>query len=129
VEIDLDHGDAVERLRLGVVDVIDRRGHVALELHHNSVAELLRRKARIVPDNGHDGDIDIREDIDWRPLDDYWPQKEQQQRQHYECVRSPKRETDNPHQITFGRELRRHSPGGTRIDCSSGSCDEKIWVS
>ena len=104
VEVYLDDGDAVQRLRLGVLDVVDRRGQAALELHHDPVAQLLRRESGIVPDDGHDRNIDIREDIDRRPHDDHWPEEEQQQRQHHECVGSPECETNNPHQITFGRE-------------------------
>ena len=38
----LDHGDAVQRLRLGVLDVIDRRGEAALVGQHDPVAQLLR---------------------------------------------------------------------------------------
>src|ERR1039458_8709776 len=60
-----------------------------------------------------------------RPLNDHRAQEEQQQRQHYECVRPPECETYNPHQITLGRGPFQHSPNGARIDCSSGSSKKK----
>ena len=40
VEIYLDHRDAVQRLRLGMLNVIDRGGQAALELHHDAVAQV-----------------------------------------------------------------------------------------
>src|SRR6185437_14433713 len=43
LEVNLGDGDAVEGLRLGVLDVIDRCGDDAVELYDDAVAQLLRR--------------------------------------------------------------------------------------
>ncbi len=118
VEVDLDDGDAVQRLRLRVLDVIDRGGQAALEGHHNPVAQLLRREARIVPDDGDNRDVDVGEDVDRGALDHHRAEEEEQQRQHDECVGSPKCETDDPHQNSFGREPGQHRPRGTRPNSS-----------
>ena len=80
LEIDLDYGDAVQRLRFNVLDVVDGGGEAALAGAGDAVGHLFRGETGVLPNHADDRDIDIRENIDRSALDDYRPQEEQQQR-------------------------------------------------
>jgi hypothetical protein len=69
LEENLDDANAVERLRLNVLNVIDRRCQSALALPHNALRHLLRRQAGIGPYHGDNGNINIRKNIRGRPHD------------------------------------------------------------
>ena len=66
MEVDLHHRDAVERLRLDVLDVVDRGGQRALRDGDDALLHLLRREAGVVPDDADDRDVDVRENVDRR---------------------------------------------------------------
>ena len=61
-----------QRLRLDVLDVVDRHCHAALGVGHDAVRHVAGREAGVVPDHADDGNIDVREDIDRRAQDDQW---------------------------------------------------------
>ena len=63
LEEDLDDADAVERLRLDVLDVVHRGGHAALAVEDDAVGHLLRREAGVAPDHRDHGNIDVGKDI------------------------------------------------------------------
>src|SRR5271155_2434830 len=70
---------AVQRLRLDVVDIIDRRKRDTLEATGNPAAHLVRWHAAVGPDDAHDRDADVRKDV-LRRIDDHeGPQDEDQQ--------------------------------------------------
>ncbi len=66
VRLEVDAGDrrAAIRLRLDVLDVVDRGGHGALEVGDDALFHLFGGEAVVAPDNADYGDIDIGKDID-----------------------------------------------------------------
>ena len=97
LEEDLDDGDAVQRLRLDVLDVVDRGGHAAFAVGDDAVGHLLRGQAGVVPDHGDDGDIDVGKDIRGHRLDAEDAKNQNQKREDDKGVRPPQRKPDNPH--------------------------------
>ena len=89
--------DAVERLRLDVLDVVDRGGHAAFAVEDDAVGHLLRGEAGEVPHHGNDGDVDIRKDIRRHRLDAEDAEDQNQERKDGKGVRPPQRKPDNPH--------------------------------
>ena len=53
-----------------MLDVVDRRRQRALGERHDSAAHLVWRKARVVPDDADDRNVDAREDVGRRGDDD-----------------------------------------------------------
>jgi hypothetical protein len=86
VEEHLDHADAGERLRLDMLDIIDRGGECALEIDHDTVAHFVGRQAGIGPDDADDGYADIGEDVDRRAQYRQRAEDQQQDRQHNKRV-------------------------------------------
>ena len=64
-----DESDAVERLRLDVLDVVDRSGHAPLAVGHDAVGHFLRRKAGEVPHHRDHRNVDVGEDVRGHRLD------------------------------------------------------------
>jgi hypothetical protein len=94
---DLDDRDAIERLRLDVLDVVDRRGQAALAGGHNAVGHLLRGEAVVSPDHGHDRNIDVGKDVGGHREDAEDAKDQNQERSDDKGVRPPQRKPDNPH--------------------------------
>jgi hypothetical protein len=63
VEKDLYHRDAVQRLRLDMLDVVDTPSQRPFVIRRNAAGHVLRGKAVIRPDDADDGDVDIGEDV------------------------------------------------------------------
>ena len=63
LEVDLDDADAVERLALDVLDVVDGGRQDALVGRDDPLFHVLRRHARVVERDGDDRDVDHREDV------------------------------------------------------------------
>ena len=55
--------DALERLALDVLDVVDRRGEAALVVGDDALVHLLGGEAAVAPDDRDDRDVDLREDV------------------------------------------------------------------
>ena len=89
--------DAVERLRLDVLDVVDRGGHAALAVGDDAGGHLLRGESGEVPDHGDDGNVDVGKDIRGHRLDAEDAEDQNQQREDDEGIRPPQRKPDNPH--------------------------------
>ena len=47
-----------------MLDVVDVRGEAALEAGDDALLHLLRRQARVHPQDADDGDVDVGEDVD-----------------------------------------------------------------
>ena len=60
---DLDDRDAVERLRLDVLNVVDGGGHAAFAVAGDAVGHLFGGEAGELPHHADYGDIDIGKDI------------------------------------------------------------------
>ena len=94
---DLDHRYAVQRLRLDMLDVVDQRSERSFGLENDAVRHVLRIESLIIPDDAHDRNIDVGQDIGGRVEDDERTQNQQQQSDNHECVGPSKGESDNPH--------------------------------
>ena len=97
LEENLDDSQAVERLRLDVLDVVDRGGHAALAVGHDAVGHLRRGEAVEVPHHRHHRDIDVGKDVRRHRQDAEDAENQNQKREHDKGVRSPQRKPDNPH--------------------------------
>ncbi len=87
LEEHLDDGDAAQRLRLDVLDVVHRRGQVALVDRDDAVGHLVRRQAAVVPDDADDRDVDVGEDVSRRAGDGERAHHQDEQSQHHKGVR------------------------------------------
>ncbi len=59
LEEDLDDAHAHQRLRLNVINVVDRRRHAAFGVGHNSVGHLVGRKTLVAPHHRRHRNIDV----------------------------------------------------------------------
>ena len=90
-----------------MLDVVDRRRHAALRLGEHAAGHLIRRQARIRPDDGDDRNFNVREDIDRRAHRRQWPDDHDDQGQHHEGVWPPQSNADNPdHAVSAFPEYR-----------------------
>ncbi len=86
-----------------MLDVVDDRGGVALDLRGDAPGHLIRRHARILEGHADDRDADVREDVRRHALlqrraeNDQQAEYRQQQRKDNEGVGAPQRHLDNPH--------------------------------
>ena len=87
LEIDLNDGDAVERLRLGVFDVIDQRGDSALDVAGDALFHLLRLEASKGPDETDNGNIDLWKNVGGRAHQHEWRQKDDHEGHHDKRIR------------------------------------------
>ena len=71
LEKDFDYGDAVERLRFDVLDVVDQRGHGPLGVGSDALLHLLGLQSGVVPDQADHRDVDVRENVRGRAQQDY----------------------------------------------------------
>ena len=77
---------AVDRLRLGVFDVVHRRLRGALGEQHDAVRDFLRQDAVVAPDHRGDRDLDVGEDVRRGVQDRVAAEQHDQHRQHDEGV-------------------------------------------
>jgi hypothetical protein len=89
VEKDADYGDAVIRLRLDVLNVVDACSNTALELRYDAVCHLFGGKAVVLINDAEDWDVDIRKDIDGHGDNCRAPEDHDQQRHDVKGVRTP----------------------------------------
>ena len=61
LEENLDHRDTVHRLRFDVLDVVDGGGERALGDVDDALRHVLRGQARVLPDDAHHRNVDVRE--------------------------------------------------------------------
>ena len=118
LEEDLDDGDAGERLRLDVLDVVDGGRQRALVAGDDAVGHLGRGEAAVVPDDADDRDVDVREDVGRRPLQNDRGHEEDHDREDDEGVGTAKREADDPHGFAPSNLVR--EAGAARGDKAHG---------
>ena len=94
-----DHRRAVDRLRFGVLDVVDHGLRGALREQHDAVGHFLRQQARIAPDDRRNGNLDVGEDVGGRAQDGEHAEEHDQRRQHRKRVGPLQRYSDNPHTL------------------------------
>ena len=88
---DLDDAEAVHRLRLNVLDVVDGDGRDALGVADDAVRHLLRREAGEVPQHADDGNVDVGKDVDGSADDGQGHQQDDDQGHDHKRIRAPKR--------------------------------------
>ncbi len=101
LKVNLDQTDAVQRLGLDVIDVVHRRSERPFTQRDNPAGHLLRGESAVVPDHGHNRDIDIRKNIRGRRQNRERAEDQKKQREDDEGIRPSKRKADNPHELLF----------------------------
>jgi len=99
VEEVLDDPNAGQRLRLGVLDVIDGGLGVALGRGDNAIGHVLGRQTGVIPDAADDRNVDRREDVGRGAHDGERAQQHYNHRQHDERVGSLQRKSYDPHRL------------------------------
>ena len=99
LEEQLHHRDAIERVRLDVVDIVDRRGERALRDGDDTIRHVFRGETLILPDDAHHRDIDIGKDIDRRGQNGERTDDQEQQRKDGEGIWPSQGESNNPHRL------------------------------
>ncbi len=84
----LHHRGTVERLRLGVFDVVDGRLRSSLGGQHDAIRHVARLQTGVAPDRRDDRDPDGGKDVDGGPPDREQAHQENEDRQYNEGVRS-----------------------------------------
>jgi hypothetical protein len=97
VKKDLHHRDAVQRLRLDMLDIVDVGGQRTFVVRRDAVGHVLGGKAVIRPDDADYRDVDVREDIGGRAQDRERADDEDQHGENHEGIWAAQRELDDPH--------------------------------
>src|SRR5262249_19876598 len=97
LEIDADDADAVERLALDVLDVVDRGGQDALVEVDDPGFNLVGRHAGVLPDHADDRDVDLGEDVRGHAVNGHRAEDGYQQGRHDKRVRPPQCQSYDPH--------------------------------
>ena len=90
------------RLRFDVLDADDVRCERPLEVRDDAAFHLFRREPVVLPDDAHDRDIDVREDVHGHGRNGDAAQDRNQQGHDDERVGASKRESDDPHDLLPG---------------------------
>ena len=77
LEINLDHSDAVERLRFYVVYIVDGRGQRSFRQGDDARGHVYSRKTLVLPHDADHGNIDVGKYVDRRVQDGERPQDQQ----------------------------------------------------
>ena len=91
LKVDPDDADAVERLTLDVLDVVDRCGQDPFVDECDSRFDLVRGHAEELPHHADDGDVDRREDVRGHAVDGDHAEHSDQQGDHHERVGAAQR--------------------------------------
>ena len=95
LEEDFDDAGSGQRLRLDVLDVVDRRRQRALVGSDDAARHVVRRQAGIAPDRRNDGNADIGKNVGRRPQRRERPENQDEDRHHDEGVGSREREPND----------------------------------
>ena len=97
LEVKFLNGDAVERLRLDILDAVDVRRDRILAVGCDPLLHLRRRETRILPNDRHDGDVDLGKNVGRHGQNSRYAENQDQRRQHEKRVRKLQRKADNSH--------------------------------
>ena len=122
MEVNPDHRDVFVGLRFDVLDVVDARGEIPLKIRDDALLHLLRRQAVVRPHHAHDGNVDVRENVDGHGDDGGRAEDGDQNRHHHERIRATESEPDNPHNLVSSSTAFR--PGWIRWMASGASNTE-----
>jgi hypothetical protein len=91
------HRDAVQRLGLNVLDAVDAGGQCELAVGRDALLHLGRRQPGVLPDDGHDGDVDLGKDVRRHRHNRGRAKEQHQHRQHVKGVGKSQCEANNSH--------------------------------
>ncbi len=97
LEVNLLHRDAIERLRLHVLDPSDARTDGVLAVGGDALLHFRRAQAGVLPDHGDDRNVDLRKDVSRRDRDRRDAEKQNQRRDDVERVRKSQRKANDTH--------------------------------
>ncbi len=97
LEEDFDDRDAVQRLRLNVLNIVHCRGHAALAVEGDAGRHLLSGEAGVLPYHRYDRDIYIRKNIRRHRQNTEGAKNQNQERKYGKGVGPPQRKPNNPH--------------------------------
>ena len=86
-----------QRLRFGVLHIVDGGLGVALGVGGDPIRHVLGRQSGVAPDRADDRDVDVRKDIGRRAHDAEHAEQHDQHRQHDEGVGPAQRQSYDPH--------------------------------
>ncbi len=105
LKVDLLDREAVQGLRLDVLDAGHVGAHGVLAVCRNALLHLRRAEAGVLPDHGHDRNVDLREDVGRHGANRRDAEKQNQGGQHIEGMGKSQRKSNDAHVVY------RHSPG------------------
>src|SRR5882724_460233 len=108
MEKDFDHTDAVQRLRLYVLNIVHDGRQVTLLKNDDSIRHLRRSESGEIPNDAYHGDAYIRKNICGSAKRRKRSQDQDQNSEHHERVGPPERESNNPHKLPH--------------------CDYRVWI-
>jgi hypothetical protein len=97
LEINLLHRDAVEGLRLHVLDAVHAGTHRVLAVGRDALLHLRHAQARVLPDHRHHRNVDLREDVLRHDHDRGDAEKQNEGSQNVERVRKFQRKPNDTH--------------------------------
>ena len=65
LEVNLHHRNAHQRLRLDMVDIVDRGGQRAFGESNDAAGHIRGGQARVLPDDADHGNVDVGENVGW----------------------------------------------------------------
>src|SRR5882762_11471924 len=80
-----------------MLNIIHNCRQVALLKRDDAVGHLRWGEPRVVPNDAHDGNVDVWKDVRWGAKDRERSKDQNEDSQHYECVRPLQRYSYNPH--------------------------------
>src|SRR4029077_15048554 len=96
-EENLDDAVTGQRLRLNVLNVGDLRGQIPFVEIDDAAGHIVRQEAVVGPDDADHGNVDVRENVGRSTKRSRCAKQRNYDRKHNECVRSPKRDLNDPH--------------------------------
>src|ERR1700736_513132 len=102
MEVNAHHPNAVIRLGLHVLDVVDDGSKAALEVGDDAFLHFLGRQTLVHPQYAHDRNVDIREDIHRHGRDGTPAKDSDKDGHHHKGVRATESEPDDPHNACLG---------------------------
>src|SRR5882762_10964445 len=80
-----------------MLNIIHNCRQVALLKRDDAVGHLRWGEPRVVPNDAHDGNVDVWKDVRWSAKNRERSKDQNEDSQHYECVRPLQRYSYNPH--------------------------------
>src|SRR5271169_2816523 len=103
LKIDLLDGDARQSLALDIANIVDAGADRIFAIGSDALFHLLRSEPRILPDDGHNRDVDIWKNVLWGRQDSAAAKEKHHQGKHIERVPETKREANDTDDLALER--------------------------